>query len=586
MHHCGLATSIDKDKPRDDEKLYQQFLVEQKKLLKTDPKTDDDGCRYLSGLTRLNGSRYFLYDTIHRKDIETNITVARKFCKDLENDGRTGKWRLARIEKLTTFLWMDYHFNYTTNLFENSDGEPLKFTSVLLYRHFRPMGIGAHEIFDAKLFNFKLAKAKNAHQCLALALPWPNESERKKYPNQSFGWQTSFDERACWATQKIKPLCENLEPECNSKENFVKNRNFNYFPIEGKVQEDYTDDGVWLFANRRFIVNLKSRNKSESKEFCESLGTKLYTPHIDDSCLIPYLKLWNLRLTTFHFWTSLKANFTEEKKTSRMRYENGTQFSLQYKDAIGPVVLNATKGRTSGDEDRQWIIDQMQIITNQSNTLQDKYSNLCVTANWAYEYPNETSWTNNTKWNFLAFAFSSCKLYMGTICEPLVVEHKGKHECNWKKGWTDNYELAINYTAVIKFGFEESKIYRSTYKQQFGQHICQTPDNVKAGIDFENSFDTLDYHLITVNQLESGEYYYYDYLEPYWVIDHRVPEEDWFKNATIDTEGCLVSQATRIDNAVGDQIAFKREVKIVNCLEWHFYICGPEEFDAWVHEEL
>ncbi|ODM93059.1 hypothetical protein Ocin01_13625, partial [Orchesella cincta] len=57
-------------------------------------------------------------------------------------------------------------------------------------------------------------------------------------------------------------------------------------------------------------------------------------------------------------------------------------------------------------------------------------------------------------WNFLTFAYASCDLYVGTICEPTDLKHETK--CNWRKGWTDNYELAINYTAVTEFGFNGS----------------------------------------------------------------------------------------------------------------------------------
>ncbi|ODM96464.1 hypothetical protein Ocin01_10217 [Orchesella cincta] len=208
-----------------------------------------------------------------------------------------------------------------------------------------------------------------------------------------------------------------------------------------------------------------------------------------------------------------------------------------------------------------------------------------------YEYPNETAWNTDengtaVNWNFLTFAYASCDLYVGTICEPTDLKHEPK--CNWRKGWTANYELAINYTAVTEFGFNGSGLYRSTYKQQFGQHICQIPilQNIKDGVDYEISLDTLDYHAITEKKLREEVMHYYDYLEPYWVVDHTREENDWFQNATKDVEECLVSQAVKIDTTSDDQIAFRREVKKVNCLEWHFYLCGPEEFDSWAHDEL
>ncbi|ODM90814.1 hypothetical protein Ocin01_15869, partial [Orchesella cincta] len=550
------------DKPRDDKELYEQFLRLQTHLLNSPIVNDSRGCRWRQESHRLNETRFFFYEFLDRKDVEANFTVAREFCNKLNEKGEnyTGKWRLARVEELTTFriiandleelaryhrnhsgtgfkdswYWIDAYFNYTTKLYQNSDGEVLKFNSVLLYRHNRPLGIGAHEVHD-KPFNLKEnVIGTNPRQCLTFTLPWPNEAEKSNYKGRKFGNQASFDERACESVQKFKPLCENIDPKCRYAEDI---RNFNYFPVEGYAQRSYVHDGMWIFANRRFLVNLKPRNKTESEELCKSLKTKLYTPDANDACIIPYLKLWNIRLTSFHFWTSLKARYHKEQKYSWMKYENGSYFALSKKGSY--VAQNLTLDLDARAKELEWGPDE-----EQKGSIKHDFS-LCVTANWGYEYENETAWVGNYDWNFLVFAFANCRLYMGTICEPLEVDHQDAHKCNWSQAGQPIMSVQFNYTAVIDFGFKGSGIFRSTYKQQFGQHICQTPDNMIKGIDFEITFDDYDYHLITENKLNNKDTYYYDYFEPYWVIDHRVSEEDWFKNATIDTEGCLVSQAVK-----------------------------------------
>ncbi|ODM96465.1 hypothetical protein Ocin01_10216 [Orchesella cincta] len=390
------------DKPRNDKQLYEQFLQFQNYLLSQNIMTDSDstnmGCKWRDKLHRINDTRFFIYDTIGRKDIEANFTTARAFCEALNEKGLpTGKWRLARIEHLTTFrmitrkmeevakgasqhnneVWIDAFFNYDTNTFQDSDGNILKFNSVLLYRHYKPMGIGAHEKHDDKVYNITKDKP-NFQQCLTLSLPWPNEAEKGNYKGMTFGHQASFEERACEATQKFKPICENLQPECRYSEDL---RNFNYFPIEGYAQKSYVDDGVWVFANRRFLVNLTPRNKTESEKFCESIKTKLYTPRTDDTCLIAYLKLWNIHLTHLHFWTTIKAKYTglgtkdkakEKDYQSRMSYENGTDFTLHRRNKVAADKL------TLSDTARvDWI--------EQNATLMKIFDNLCVTANWAYD---------------------------------------------------------------------------------------------------------------------------------------------------------------------------------------------------------
>ncbi|CAL8108725.1 unnamed protein product [Orchesella dallaii] len=606
IDYAAAQTQAELARYRSTEEIYRRFKIFQDSVLKnpiindsTGSEPTNRGCKWRSGMARVNNSRFFILDTLDRKDIEANWTVARDFCdslNELDNGSPTGKWRLARIEHLTTFrllalefedslrdnrfiggtgfkdswYWIDAYFNYTSKMYVNSDWEPLKFNSVLLYRNLRPLGIGAHLVFDVPVFNFDVPRRQNYQQCLTFSLPWPNEAEKARYPNRTFGFQASFDARACEASQKFKPICESLDPKCRFNED---RRNFNYFALEGYAQKSYVDDGVWVFANRRFLVNLKPRNKTEAENFCKSIKTQLYTPIRDDVCLIPYVKLWNIRQTHLHFWTSIRSNYTGRAGTSRMFYANNTQFELHNTNYIGTTTFNITDNARIGWHEGE---------ENQDPTLQNQYSNLCVTANWGYEYPNETAYKDNPRWNFLAFAYANCNLYMGTICEPLNVNFKQQRKCNWKRGWTSDYDMALNATAVIEFGYTGTGIYRSTYKQQFGQHICQTQQKMAEGIDFEISPDTLNYHNITEKELKTKVEHYYDYLEPYWVVDSTVDEEDWFKYATKDEVKCKISQAVKIETTSDDQIAFRREVKVVNCLEWHFYLCGPDVFQEFV----